>query len=132
MDSILCIGVGILAIVTRGPLIVAPRATLRFYRNLLSSEARIRVLGAAFAALAVILLVSDFGEGELDRLFKAGGWLMAACAFLFAVLPNFFLQFFQSILRYIEHSVSDGIVRTVGALAVLIGVVLIYVGFTMI
>ena len=128
MDSVLCIGVGILAIVTRGPLIVAPRATLRFYRNLLSSEARIRGLGAAFAALAV----SDFGEGGLDLLLKAGGWLMAAGAFLFAVLPNFFLQFFQSILRDIEHSVSAGIVRTVGALAVLIGVALIYVGFTMI
>ena len=65
-------------------------------------------------------------------MFEAGGWLMAASVFLFVVLPNFCLQFFQSILRYIEHSVSDGIVRTVGALAVLIGVVLIYVGFTMI
>ena len=44
--SIICIAVGILVIVCRGPLIFAPSATLRFYdRWLLSTNARFRVFG---------------------------------------------------------------------------------------
>ena len=43
--SILCVLVGALFIATRGPLIIAPRATLRFTERLISTNARIRGMG---------------------------------------------------------------------------------------
>ena len=127
--SIICIAVGILVIVSRGPLIFSPSATLRFYdRWVLSTNARFRALGAVIATLAMALLFSDFGEGVLAGLLHTCGWFMATVALLFLVLPNVLRRFFQTIFGYIEESVDDGIVRIVGLLAVVFGVALIYVG----
>ena len=79
--SIICIVVGILVIVGRGPLIFAPRATLRFYdRVFLSTNARVRAVGVGFATLAMALLFSDFGEGVLAGLRHTFGWLMTTVA----------------------------------------------------
>ena len=127
--SIICIGVGILVIVSRGPLIFAPSATLRFYdRWLLSTNARFRIFGVVFATLAMALLFSDFGEGVLTGLLHTFGWFMATVALLFLVLPNVFRRFFQSIFGYINKSVDERIIRIVGLLAVVVGFALIYVG----
>ena len=127
--SIICIAVGILVIVRRGPLIFAPSATLRFYdRWLLSTNARFRVFGVVFATLAMALLFSDFGEGVLAGLLHTFGWFMATVALLFLVLPNVFRGFIQTIFIYIEKSVDERIMRIVGFLHVLFGLALIYVG----
>ena len=127
--SIICIAVGILALVENLPLIFAPRATLRFYdRWLLSTNARFRAFGVVFATLAMALLFSDFGEGVLAGLLHTFGWFMATVALLFVVLPNVFRRFFQTIFGYIEKSVDDGIVRIVGFVGVVFGLALIYVG----
>ena len=127
--SIICIGVGIVVIGSRAPLIFAPSATLRFYdRWLLSTNARFRVFGVVFATLAMALLFSDFGEGVLAGLLHTFGWFMATVALLFLVLPNVLRRFVQTIFGYIEESVDDGIVRIVGLLAVVFGFALIYVG----
>ena len=127
--SIICIAVGILVIVSRGPLIFSPSATLRFYdRWVLSTNARFRALGAVIATLAMALLFSDFGEGVLAGLLHTCGWFMATVALLFLVLPNVLRRFVQTIFGYIEESVDDGIVRIVGLLAVVFGFALIYVG----
>ena len=127
--SIICIAVGILVIVSRGPLIFAPSATLRFYdRWLLSTNARIRVFGVVFATLAMALLFSDFGEGVLAGLLHTCGWFMATVALLFLVLPNVFRRFIQIIFGHIEKSVDERIMRIVGLLAVVFWLALIYVG----
>ncbi len=127
--SIICIGVGILVIVSRGPLIFAPSATLRFYdRCLFSTNARCRAVGVMFATLAMALLFSDFGVGALAGLLHTFGWLMATVALLFLVLPNVLRRILQTIFGYIEKSVDERILRIVGLLAVVFGFALIYVG----
>ena len=127
--SIICIAVGILVIVRRGPLIFAPSATLRFYdRWLLSTNARFRVFGVVFATLAMAVLFSDFREGVLAGLLHTFGWFMATVALLFLVLPNVFRRFFQTIFGYIEKSVDERIMRIAGFLGVVFGPALIYVG----
>ena len=126
--SIICIGVGILVIVSRAPLIFAPSATLRFYdRWLFSTNARCRAVGVVFATLAMALLFSDFGEGGLAGLFHTFGWFMATVALLFLVLQNVFRRFFQTIFGYIEKSVDERIMRIAGFLGVVFGPALIYV-----
>ena len=127
--SIMCIVLGTLTIVSRGPLIFAPSATLRFYdRWMFSTNARFRVFGVVFATLAMALLFSDFGEGVLAGLLHTFGWFMATVALLFLVLPNVFRRFFQTIFGYIEKSVDERIMRIVGLLSVVFGLALIYVG----
>ena len=127
--SIICIAVGILVIVRRGPLIFAPSATLRFYdRWLFSTNARCRAVGVVFATLAMALLFSDFGEGVLAGLLHTFGWFMATVALLFLVLPNVFRRFFQTIFGYINKSVDERIIRIVGFSSVMFGLALIYVG----
>ena len=129
--SIICIAVGILVIVGRGPLIFAPSATLRFYdRWLLSTNARFRALGAVIATLAMALLFSDFGEGVLAGLLRTFGWFMATVSLLLVVLPNVFRRFIQNILGHVEKSVDERIMRIVGFLGVVFGLPLIYVGYT--
>ena len=126
--SIICIGVGILVIISRGPLIFAPSATLRFYdRWLFSTNARCRAVGVVFATLAMALLFSDFGEGVLAGWLHTFGWFMAVVALLFWVLTNVFRRILQTIFGYIEKSVDERIIRIVGLLAVVFGFALIYV-----
>ena len=127
--SIICIAVGILTIVARGPLIFAPSATLRFYdRWLLSTNARFRALGAVIATLAMALLFSDFGEGVPSGFLHAVGWFLGTVALFVLVLPNVLRRFVQTIFGYIEESVNDGVVRIAGLLGVGFGFALIYVG----
>ena len=127
--SSIFVAVGILVVVSRGPLILAPSATLRCYRRLLfSTNERFRAVGVMFALLAMLLIFFDFGEGGLAGLLHIFGWFLATVALQFLVLPNVFRRFFQTILGYIEESVHDGVVRIVGLLAVVFGVALIYVG----
>ena len=126
--SIICIVVGALAILKRGPLIFAPNATLRFYDRLVLSTARIRAAGVVIATLAMALLFSDFGEGVLAGLLHTFGWLMTTVALLFLVLPNVLRRILQTIFGYIKKSVDDWILRIVGFLAVVFGLALIYVG----
>ena len=127
--SIICIAVGFLVIVRRGPLIFAPRATLDFHdRLILSTKFRFRVFGVVIATLAMALLFSDFGEGVLAGVLRTFGWLITTAALLFLVLPNVLRRILQTILVYIEKSVDSGILRIVGLLAVVFGLALIYVG----
>ena len=127
--SIICIAVGILVIVKRGPLIFAPSATLRFYdRWLFSTNARFRAFGVVIATLAMALLFSDFGEGVLAGFLHAVGWFLGTVALFVLVLPNVLRRFVQTVFDYIEESVNDGVVRIAGLLGVGFGFALIYVG----
>ena len=126
--SIICIGVGIVVIVSRAPLIFAPSATLRSTRWLFSTNARCRAFGVMFATLAMALLFSDFGVGALAGFLHAAGWVVATVALLFLVLPNVLRRILRTIFGYIEKSVDERIMRVVGFLGVVFGLALIYVG----
>lgn len=127
--SIMCIILGTLAIVSRGPLIFAPSATLRSYdRLIISTNARFRAFGVVIATLAMALLFLSFGEGALAGFLHAVGWVVAAMALLMLVVPNVSRRFLSAMFDYLENSVDDAIVRILGLLAVVVGAVLIYVG----
>ena len=127
--SIICIAVGFLVIVTRGPLIFAPSATLRSYdRLIISTNARFRAFGVVIATLAMALLFLSLGEGALAGFLHAVGWVVAAMALLMLVVPNVWRRFLSAMFDYLENSVDDAIVRILGLLAVVVGAVLIYVG----
>ena len=126
--SILCILVGALLIAARGPLIFAPRATLRFYGRLLSTDGRVRGVGLGLAPLAVALLVLTGSEGTLAGILHALGWLFAAGALWLLAVPASYRSLAHGVLDFFEHSVDPAIARIIGLVAVTIGVTLIYAG----
>ena len=102
--SLMCIVLGTLAIVSRGPLIFAPSATLRSYdRLIISTNARFRAFGVVIATLAMALLFLSFGEGSLAGFLHAVGWGVAAMALLMLVVPNVSRRFLSAMFDYLAN-----------------------------
>ena len=116
---------GLAIIVTRGPLIFAPEATLDVYRRLLGTTTRIRGLGVAIAGIGLAFVASAEGTDSLAAsLVNALGLIMAAAAILlFIALPNVVQAFAESIL----DAISD-VARPIGVLAVALGLGFVWLG----
>ena len=127
--AIICIVVGIGSIVENLPLAYAPSATLRFYnRVFFSTNARCRALGVVIATVAMALFLLPFGDGPLAGVLHAVGWLAAAEALWFWVLPDSARRVVNAIYSFFENSVPTPVVRVLGVLGVLAGSAFIYVG----
>ena len=126
--SVLCVLIGTLIIAGRGPMIFAPRATLRFFSRLLSTDARIRGIGVVLAPLAVATIALPLGEGEVAGILRVLGWLWAAASLWLLVAPSSYRRFAGGVLEYFETSVDEEVIRVLGVVVVAIGVALIYFG----
>ena len=126
--AIICIVVGIGSIVENLPLAYAPSATLRFYnRVFFSTNARCRALGVVIATVAMALFLLPFGDGPLAGFLHAVGWLAAAEALWFWVLPDSVRRVVNAIYSFFENMPAP-VVRVCGVLGVLAGLAFIYVG----
>ena len=126
--SILCVLLGLLFIAGHGPMIFAPRAALRFFERLISTDAGVRGIGVVLAPLAVALIVIPLGEGAVARILHALGWLWAAGSLLLLAAPDSYRGIARGVLGYFESSAGEVIVRVISFLAVAIGIGLIYYG----
>ena len=131
--AIICIVVGIGSIVENLPLAYAPIATLRFFnrvfnRVLLSTNARCRALGVVIATVAMALFLLPFGDGPLAGFLHALGWVAAAEALWFWILPDSVRRVVNAIYSFFENSMPAPVVRVCGVLGVLAGLAFIYVG----
>jgi hypothetical protein len=85
--AVLSIALGLLIAVARGPMVVAPRATLAAYRRVLETDVRVRMLGVGLASLGLGLIVFARGsDAGAARFLFAFGWLLAAIAALFGLI----------------------------------------------
>lgn len=126
--SILCILVGVLVIVGRGPLVFAPQATIRFYERMLSTDARVRAIGVPIGLLAAALLVLPPGEGTAAGLLRLLGWIFAVATVWLLVAPGSYRRLAQGVLEFAAQSVDSAVVRGLGLFGVAIGFALIYAG----
>ena len=126
--SILCVLIGTLVIASRGPLIFAPSATLRFFNKLLATNARIRGIAAANAPLAAALITLPLGEGEMAGLLRFLGWLSTAATLWLLAAPDSYRRFAEGVLDFFESSIDEAIVRMMGGVASAIGIACIYFG----
>ena len=131
--AIICVVVGIGSIVENLPLAYAPITTLRFFnrffnRVFLSTNARCRALGVVYATMAMALLLLPFGDGPLAGFLHALGWVAAAEALWFWILPDSVRRVANAIYSFLENSVPTPVVRVLGVLGVLAGSAFIYVG----
>ncbi len=127
--SLFCIGLGILIIASRAPLIVAPRAVLGwFQRTAFETNTRARIFAVVMAAMAAGLILLDFGAGVIPSLFEGWGWLTAAVTLWALLFPGLFRRFYNGAMDFFEHSVDDALLRGMGVLGLLFGLWMIYFG----
>ncbi len=122
------IGLGCLIIATRGPLLVAPEATLDLFRRMIETPARVRIFGLVTTALGVLIIVGLSAErGTWASLMSGLGWFIAIVSLGFLVL---FPGVYKSLADLVLDNL-DGAARGIGLLGVLAGIALVWVGVTL-
>lgn len=120
--------VAALYIVCRGPFAFAPAATADCYRRLYSTTGRIRIFGGLLVLLAVALIVTArqarAAQGDITFFIEGFGWLAAVAALFPITTPGFF----QGCILLL-CSTPDEILRTFGAVNVVIGLGFGFVAF---
>lgn len=127
-NSILCVLTGLLVIAARGPLIFAPRRTLRFYGRLVSNSTGMRSFAVVLGALAVALLAATVGEDAISFWLRLLGWMLAAMTMWVLVFPGTYRLVALGVIRFFLDSVDTAIVRGMGLFAVALGGWLVYLG----
>ena len=83
---------GVMFIAGRGPLLVAPTATVDCYRRMLSTRERVRLFGGAMVLLAVLLIasarMSRAADGGLIEFIEGFGWFVAVLAVWLIIAPG--------------------------------------------
>lgn len=128
--GILCIAVGAFVVLLRGPMIFAPRRTLRAYRSLVSTDARVRAVGAVLAALGAWIVVSGPRGGDpVSGVLAVLGWLIVFAGGILLLFAGSMRNVVDSVLSIASESVDPAFIRVVGVLAVALGVGLIVLGY---
>ncbi len=124
--AIVCVGLGLLTIVTRGPLIFAPQRTIEVYRRVIRSEAGTRAIGALVVVLGAALVLAGRGaEPSWTGLLLILAVLMVGGGVVVLLWPSLFRRLAETMLDMFSDS---AVLRVFGVLAVGIGVGLIYLG----
>ena len=127
--GILCIAIGVLVILARGPLIFAPERTLEVYGRMLSTDPAVRVMGLCIGGLGAGTVVLAQGGGGTDvSIAFALGLIIAVVGLMVLVFPSQFRGVVGHVLDFVRDSVDPGVVRALGGVAVGIGVYLVYFG----
>jgi uncharacterized protein YjeT (DUF2065 family) len=126
--AIVSIVLGTVIIVTRAPLIVAPQETVGFYRKVLEKPIRVRAIGLAFTALALVILRATADEpGTLATILYAFSWFILAGSFVVLIL---FPNVAKSLVDRVLGALNNTQLRVSGVVAVAFGIFLIYWGAT--
>jgi uncharacterized protein YjeT (DUF2065 family) len=126
--SFLLVSIGVLIIVTRAPLIFAPSATLRFAAKLVSTDLRVRGWGLVLVPMSAALIVLPIGSGAAHESIRGFGWICAAATLWLLIAPATYRRSSIGVLDFLESSVDLAVLRIIGLVAVVIGILVIYLG----
>jgi hypothetical protein len=118
---------GAVIIAVRGPFILAPTASSAAGRWMITSRAKIRVAGVIFAALGLLMILSAQGSAQ------GAAWVIAIVGWLWLLAAVFLLLIFTSFYQKIALGIMDAlddpaVLRALGAIGVLFGAFLVYLG----
>jgi hypothetical protein len=127
--GIASIVLGVIVVCGRLPMVVAPAPTLRWFRRLVSSDSRIRILGACFAPLgAAMVWVGDPADGDLSGVVMfLGFWILGGSLLLLIVFPAAYRSLIEGFMPQEPEGRLIGW-RLTGLAGVAIGVILIIAG----
>jgi hypothetical protein len=122
--------IGILAIVGRGPMLIAPTATADFYRRWISKKELLRRLGILVLLMAVGVIQVGRGaaaaHGGIATAVEVFGWFIGGAAIWLMASPGSYQRLALSII----DSIADpSALRVIGALNIAFGLALIWVAF---
>ncbi len=123
--AIASIALGILYIVTRGPLIFAPEETVRVFLRFLENSAGIRAMGCLLGLAGFATLRGTAGAvTTLSVVIRFIAWLMVGGGVLLLLFPDAYGQLARSVLMVFDAMA----LRILGALGVGIGGLFVYFG----
>ena len=127
--GIVTIAFGVSILCGRGTTLVAPAPTLRWFKEAIASNARIRMLGAFFMALGGAMVWAGTSEDSgLATFLTVLGWVMLVISALVLVL---FPGVYHTIANPFMPSDTSGSLflwRVRGLAGILAGVLIIYFG----
>jgi hypothetical protein len=125
--AIVSIVLGVLVVVVRGPLLVAPATTIEIYREILATDVRIRVAGICGTLIGLWTVLSVSGALGLGSwIFWVWGWIMVVgCALFLLVFVSAYRAFAETVIDLWDSSAFS---RPLGAIAAALGALLIYLG----
>ena len=127
--SLICILMGIFAIVFRAPFIFAPEKAMKYFsQKLASNKIRIRIFGLFLLGLSLAMISAAWGSSlVIGKVILIWGEVLAFVALvLMLIFPNAYGQIVEIFL-----GVDSDVLRVIGIIGVAIGVFLIYLGFTL-
>ena len=127
--GVVSIVVGVVIVCSRGALLIAPAATLNWFRGVIATDSRIRALGALVLILgAAMIWAGGSDHSDLATFNSVVGWVFVGISTLALVL---FPTAYRGIAEAVLPSPPDadlGGWRVVGLLGVAIGGLLVYFG----
>ena len=120
---------GVVVVCSRGPLLVAPAATLRWLLGVIGTNGSVRALGIVALALgAAMVWAGDSEHSELATILWLAGWaIVGVSTLLLLVFPAVYRAIVESMLPSEADADPTGL-RILGLAGVIIGGLLIYFG----
>ncbi len=124
--GIVCIVLGSLIVISRGLVVVSPAATLRWFKDMIRTETRVRTLGVFALTLPALMIWAGASEDTV----LAQVLLIFGLFFLLFAIP--WLVFFpRSYIEFTSSLLPSNLMgwRLLGLLGAIVGLVLVYFGW---
>ena len=118
---------GILIIITRTPVLLAPRITINTYRKISSTNTRIRMMGVVMIVLSLFTILFAQKSAEvIADCYLLFGWIAALVSvFMLLIFPIIFKEILEFSLKLFSRSVTARLIMIVPTA---IGIFLFYIG----
>lgn len=117
---------GLLIIIVRAPLIVKPQETLDFYKKIINTNNKVRVLGIVIAMLGFLLIIASWNYNIIAAIIlKAFGFIFLFAGSIFLLI---FTKYYKNFGLYFLEKINLLSARILGLFALFLGAYFIYLG----
>ena len=124
--ALISILMGVLIIISRGPLIFAPEIMRKFYMKLIATSTRIRIMGLCITPLGAVAIMVARGSDQTASL------IISVIGYIMVLIAVFFMLIFPSLSKQVADAFLEAMdnlmLRILGLLAVCLGALFIYLG----
>ncbi len=123
--GIVCIVFGFFIVISRSLVVVAPATTLRWVKDMISTETRVRTLGLYALVLPALMIWAGASEDTVLA------YVLLVFGLLFLLLPIPWLVFFpRSYMEFTNSLLPSNLMgwRVLGLVGVIIGVAIFMIG----